>query len=85
MAGVGRGEDSLLQVWSLHTGELILSREDYQECQVDVLVTVSDRQHDYLLVYFNIHEPHHRLHVFQVLYLAIMQMEEHSFLRYLRI
>ena len=66
MAGVERG-DSLLHVWSLHTGELILSKE-YRECQVDMLVMVSDHdQHDYLIVYFNIHEPLHRLHVFKVL------------------
>ena len=68
MAGVERGIDSLLHVWSLHTGELILSKDDYRDCQIDMLVTVSDPdQCDYLIVYFNKHEPRHRLHVFKVL------------------
>ena len=67
LAGVERGADRLLHVWSLHTGQLILSSEDYRECQVDMLITVSDRRHDYLIVYFNIYEPRHRLHVFKVL------------------
>ena len=70
MVGVQRGvgADSLLHVWSLHTGDLLVSMEDYRESQVDMLITASHHRHDYLLVYFNIHEPRHRLHAFKVLY-----------------
>ena len=73
MVGVEKGDDSLLHVWCLHTGDLIFSLEDYPHCQVDMLVSVSDGHHDYLLIYFNNHEPLHRLHVFKVLSLIKSQ------------
>ena len=63
---MGVDSDNVLYVWSLPSGHLILSRKEHSDCLVHMLLTVSVRSQDFLLVYFNILEPLNRVQVFEV-------------------